>query len=177
MQVEIVKQYAVISLDKPPVNSMNAEFWSQLHKAFTTLPKGTRAVIFKSNLQKDLFTAGNDINELYAPKTSKAKYSAFWALSNQTLALIYGSNLITICCINGYCPAGGLALGLCCDYRISTQNAVMGLNEVQLGIPVPKYWVKLLTTIIGHKAESMVFFAQMVSGKEALNIGINQNQL
>ncbi len=33
-----------------------------------------RGVIFCSGLRRDVFTAGNDINELYAPLTSKERY-------------------------------------------------------------------------------------------------------
>lgn len=33
-----------------------------------------RGIIFSSGLRRDVFTAGNDINELYAPLTSKERY-------------------------------------------------------------------------------------------------------
>ena len=32
-----------------------------------------RGVIFASGLDRDVFTAGNDIKELYAPRTSEAR--------------------------------------------------------------------------------------------------------
>jgi hypothetical protein len=34
-----------------------------------------RGVIFASGLQREVFTAGNDIKELYAPKTSIARHA------------------------------------------------------------------------------------------------------
>ena len=33
-----------------------------------------RGVVFCSGLKRDVFTAGNDINELYAPLTSLERY-------------------------------------------------------------------------------------------------------
>lgn len=31
-------------------------------------------------------------------------------------------------------------MAMCCDHRVMTVNGSIGLNEVQLGIAVPKYW-------------------------------------
>lgn len=55
------------------------------------------------------------------------------------------SRLATLAAIRGACPAGGCAISLCCDARIMTAgNGTIGLNEVALGIPVPKYWVQVM---------------------------------
>ena len=35
-------------------------------------------VIFASGLRRSVFTAGNDIAELYAPKTTWKRYREFW---------------------------------------------------------------------------------------------------
>jgi 3,2-trans-enoyl-CoA isomerase len=116
---------------------------------------------------------GNDLLELHAPKTTQDRYIEFWTLSNQFLADLYNSRLITICLINGNCPAGGCVLSLCCDYRIASVDALMGLNETALGIPVPEYWVKLLCTVVGQgKADKMVQFAQMIPAQIGIKIGM-----
>jgi len=78
-----------------------------------------------------------------------------------------------VCAIDGYCPAGGTCLAMCCDVRVATENVVMGLNEVQLGISVPFLWTKLMATLIGHgKMEKLVQFATMVPSKEGVKIGL-----
>lgn len=63
---------AIIRLAKEPVNSMNTPFWQQLTDHITALEndKSCRAVIFLSDVKKNVFTAGNDLNELYAPRSS-----------------------------------------------------------------------------------------------------------
>ena len=48
----------------------------------------------------------------------------------------------------------------------------MGLNEVAIGISVPGYWIKLMTSIIGQgKADKMCQYARMIGADEALKIG------
>jgi enoyl-CoA hydratase/carnithine racemase len=97
----------------------------------------------------------------------------FWKISNQFLGNLYVSRLVTIAGIRGACPAGGCCLALCCDYRILTDPGYIGLNEVALGISVPKYWGRLMERVIGSgKAEKLLQFAQLVKAKQALDIGL-----
>lgn len=63
-------------LCREPVNTMNLAFWRQLAAVLDELEgdPAVRGAIFCSGLKRDVFTAGNDINELYAPLTSHARY-------------------------------------------------------------------------------------------------------
>jgi len=76
LRVEVKSNYAIINLQREPVNTMNLAMWEQLMAALDSLETNpeVRGVIFQSGLQRDVFTAGNDILELYAPKTSKERY-------------------------------------------------------------------------------------------------------
>jgi 3,2-trans-enoyl-CoA isomerase len=175
IKTTIKNQYAIITLQKEPVNSMNLEFWLVLQKEFQALESNPtiRGVLFKSGLERDIFTAGNDLNELYAPKTSESRFIEFWMVQNQFLAHLSKSKLVTVAALNGACPAGGTALGLACDFRIACADTMMGLNETALGISVPPYWVKLMVSVIGQgKTDKLVQFAQMVPAKECLQIGL-----
>jgi 3,2-trans-enoyl-CoA isomerase len=175
VQQEIKGNYVILSIKRDPVNSMNLDVWIELQETldeFESNPK-IRGIIFSSGLDRNIFTAGNDLMELYAPKTNAERYAKFWTLSNQFLANLYSSPLVTVSAINGACPAGGCALSLCCDYRVATEDATMGLNETALGIPVPQYWVRLLGTIVGPAvADKMAQFAQMIPAKQGLKMGL-----
>jgi 3,2-trans-enoyl-CoA isomerase len=104
----IKDSFAVLTIKREPVNSMNLDLWEQLLEALDECEKDpkTRGIIITSGLQKSLFTAGNDLMELYAPKTSEKRYTKFWKTSNICLARIYESPLVTVAAIDGYCPAG-----------------------------------------------------------------------
>ncbi|KAK9759430.1 hypothetical protein K7432_017628 [Basidiobolus ranarum] len=167
--------YAVITIQREPVNSMNMDVWIQLLSTLDELesnPK-VRGIIFHSGLSRPIFTAGNDLFELYAPKTSKERYTQFWKVSNQFLARLYRSKLVTISAIRGACPAGGCCLSMCCDYRVMSEDGYIGLNEVALGISVPSIWIKLMSSIIGQgKADKILQFAVLLNTKQAKEIGL-----
>ena len=167
--------YAIVSLCKEPANTLDFNLWRQLADAVQELEQDTsvRGIIIASGLKRDIFSAGNDIMALYAPKTSKEAYKKFWVTQNQFLARLYRSPLVTIAAIRGACPAGGCAISMCCDLRIMTEQGHIGLNEVALGISVPAMWAVLMSTTIGQgKAEQMLEVAKLVSPQEALQIGL-----
>ena len=86
---------------------------------------------------------------------------------------VYKSRLATISAIKGACPAGGCALSICCDERLMTEKGHIGLNEVALGIAVPKYWAQLLVNIVGYpKAQQMCLNASLLSPQQALSHGL-----
>ena len=165
---------AIVSLHREPVNSMNTAVWTALLTTLDELeanPK-VRGIVFKSTLKRNVFTAGNDLSELYAPRTTLAQYSNFWVISNIFLARLYTSPLFTVAAVKGACPAGGCCLAMCCDFRIVTEDASLGLNEVAIGITVPANWIKVMIGIIGQgKTDKLTQYARSVGGEEALKIG------
>ncbi|KAJ3017722.1 hypothetical protein HKX48_003414 [Thoreauomyces humboldtii] len=167
--------FAFLSIKREPVNSMDHDLWVQLQSHLTQLeedPK-VRGVVFHSGLARPVFTAGNDLGELYAKNTTRTRYIEFWRVSNTFLANLSKSPLLTVAAVKGACPAGGTCLAMACDYRIISENGSMGLNEVAIGIPVPRMWVKLMATIVGQgRADKMCQFGRMISAKEALVVGL-----
>ncbi len=111
--------------------------------------------------------------ELYAPATSSSRYATFWRVSNVFLARLHCSRLATIAAIRGACPAGGCCLSLCCDHRVMTSKGAIGLNEVLLGIPVPKYWGLLMSRVTGlGTADKVLQRGTMLSPIEAQRVGL-----
>lgn len=161
--------YVILSMNKEPVNSLNLAMWQQLEATLDRLEAdpSVRGLIITTGLKRDVFTAGNDLLELYAPKTSEARYTDFWITSNRFLAKLYKSRLSTVAAIRGACPAGGCMMAMVCDHRIMSSVGAIGLNEVQLGILVPKYWGLLMARLIGLKAaEKLLTVGKMVTPQE-----------
>ena len=143
---------AIVSLHHEPVNSMNTAFWTALLKTLSELEANSkvRGIVFTSTLKRNVFTAGDDLAELYAPRTSLVQYINFWVISNTFLARLYTTPLLTIAAVKGACPAAGFCLAMCCDFRIVTQDASMGLNEVAIGLSVPGNWIKVMISIMAE---------------------------
>lgn len=172
LQVEVKPPgYAVVLMKKDPVNTLDTGMWQDLSDCLKLLEQNAsvKGLVLASAVPRDVFSAGNDLNELYAPVTSFEKYSNFWILQNRFMANLYKSHLITVAAIKGACPAGGCAISLCCDFRIMTKQGSIGLNEVLLGIPVPKFWADLMGRVVGvATAERLTLNGKFLSPSEAL---------
>ena len=83
--------YALVTMAREPVNTLTLALWQQLAQAVRQCEKdpSIRGIIIASGLQRDIFTAGNDIVSLYAPKSSREQYGKFWVVQNQFLASLY----------------------------------------------------------------------------------------
>lgn len=166
---------AVLTLTKEPVNSLDMAAWQALDDALAALEADSTvsAVVLASGLSRDVFSAGNDLAELYAPGTTYERYAAFWRTQNAFLVRLYRSRLATVAAIRGACPAGGCIISLCCDVRLMTPEGMIGLNEVQLGIPVPKFWGAVMVAIIGgHASEELLLAGHMASPQQAKALGL-----
>lgn len=169
--------YAIITLQREPVNSLDLVTYTALLKALDSLEAdpSMRGVIIQSGLKRDVFCAGNDLLELYAPATTAARYRDFWVTSNTFLARLHQSRLATIATIQGACPAAGCVLAMCCEHRLMTSAAAgaIGLNEVAVGIPVPLIWCTLMRSVIGNRAaERLLLTGRMLTSREALEVGL-----
>ena len=71
-----------------------------------------RGVIFTSGLAREIFTAGNDIAELYAPKTSLELYTEFWTVATTFLARLLRSPLVTVSVVQGVHGSSAFIVGL-----------------------------------------------------------------
>lgn len=166
---------ALLTLAKEPVNSMDTAMWLGLHAALRTVEAdaSVNALIITSGLAKDVFTAGNDLGELYAPRTSAARYRTFWVAQSAFLRDLLTSRLATVAAVRGACPAGGCMLAMCCDVRLMTPDGGMGLNEVALGIPVPRFWAARMAQLIGQRAaDDLVLNGRMIGAAEAARLGL-----
>lgn len=73
------RPWALVTIKKDPVNSFDRELWAALGDALRNLEadSSVRGVVLASGLEKDVFTAGNDLKELYAPNTSEQRLELF----------------------------------------------------------------------------------------------------
>ncbi|MCM3653335.1 enoyl-CoA hydratase/isomerase family protein [Metabacillus litoralis] len=79
----------------------------------------------------------------------------------------------TIAMINGYALGGGCELALACDIRIASENAKLGLPELNLGIIPGAGGTQRLARLIGKgKAIELILTGKIVSASEAKDLGL-----
>ena len=79
----------------------------------------------------------------------------------------------TIAAMSGPALGGGLELALACDFRIASEDAVMGLSEVRLGIMPGAGGTQRLARLVGvARAKEMVLTGRRIDARRALDIGL-----
>ncbi|KAK5856807.1 hypothetical protein PBY51_008377 [Eleginops maclovinus] len=165
---------AVLHMQSPPVNSLSLEFLTELCISVEKLEmdKSCRGLIITSG-QPKVFSAGLDIMEMYGK--SPEHCGAFWRAVQEMWLKLYSSNMVTIAAINGSSPAGGCLMAMTCDHRIMADNPrySIGLNETQLGIVAPFWFMDTMTNTVGQRTTEMALqLGLLYNPAEALKIGL-----
>jgi len=94
----------------------------------------------------------------------------------RVLAAIENMEKPVIATLYGYCLGGGLELPLACHFRLAaSQGAKIGLPEMDLGTVPAWGGTARLTRCVGRaNALDMILRGKMISGPEALRIGLVQ---
>jgi enoyl-CoA hydratase/carnithine racemase len=80
---------------------------------------------------------------------------------------------ITIAAIEGYALGGGLALALACDWRVLAEDAVIGVPEIGLGIPLTWGTLPRLIALIGPaRTKRLTILCERIKASEALQMGL-----
>jgi enoyl-CoA hydratase len=163
----------VLFINRPAVlNALNRATLAEIDdvaRRFVDDPE-QRALIVTGSGEKS-FISGADINELAVLDPRGAEdISRF---GQRVLDRLEGSPKPVIAAVNGYAFGGGCELALACHMRIASENAVMGLPEVSLGI-IPGYGgTQRLPRIIGPgRALELMLSGGRVKADEAYRIGL-----
>jgi enoyl-CoA hydratase/carnithine racemase len=75
--------------------------------------------------------------------------------------------------IQGYCIGGGLAISLCCDLRIASDNSRFGVPAAKLGLGYAYPGIKRLADVVGPAFAKEIFFtARQFDAQEAAQMGL-----
>ncbi len=131
---------AVVTLDDGRANAMSSAVVQGLEAALDRAEAdGARAVVVAGRPGR--FCAGFDLAEMTASLESMRDLvvaGARWMLR------LYGFGAPTVAACTGHALAGGALTLLSCDVRVGADvPAKIGLNEVAIGMPLPKFAVEL----------------------------------
>ena len=163
----------ILFVDRPKVlNAINRETLAEID-AFTRVfvaDDAQQALIVTGSGEKS-FIAGADINELAPLGSIEAEEVSRFGQS--VVDGLEASSKPVIAAINGYAFGGGFELALGCHMRLASENAVMGLPEVGLGI-IPGYGgTQRLPRLVGPGiAAELIMSGRRVKADEAEKLGI-----
>src|SRR6266540_1563558 len=166
---------AWITLNRPDVLNvinmqMRDDLWDIMH-AIRDDPD-VRVVIFKGAGER-AFSAGADISEF---GTAPSYVDARRARRERDLwGFMLSLDKILIAAIHGFALGAGIELPMCCDFRIASEDARLGLPEVGLGyIPSAGGTQTLPRHLPPGVAMHMVFTGDPIDAQAAYRYGLVQ---
>ena len=162
---EVVDSVALLTVDNPPVNPLSEGVRNGLYEGVAKAEEDESVVGVVLTGKGRAFIAGADISEFGGNPSGHSLNEVFKSLEYCKKPLVAAINGITL--------GGGLETALCCNYRIASNNAFVGLPEVNLGLLPGGGGTQRLPRLVGpSEALKMMLTGAHVPAKKALDMGI-----
>lgn len=163
---EVQESVAVLRIDNPPVNHLNANIIISLNEQIDKAENDSniKAVVVTGSSRA--FMTSMEGKELSDPVTHFAQYKV-------CLQKIEQSEKVYIAALNGIAIGVGLELALVCDYRIASPLAPVGMVQAKMGIIPGCGGTLLLPRLIGtQNAINLLVSGRQVLAMKAKEMGI-----
>jgi enoyl-CoA hydratase len=165
---------ARLTLDNPPLNLVTRELLEALEVALATLeaadPGDLRAVVVTGAGDR-AFSAGSHVGDFENQRgpAGRARHELESGVARRLAEL----PMPTIAAIEGNALGGGLELALCCDLRVASEGAKLGLPEVRLAVTPGAGGTQRLPRVVGAaQAKRLILTGAVLTAREAESIGL-----
>jgi enoyl-CoA hydratase len=163
---------ALVELDNPPLNLVTAAMTERLGAALDRVAAdaGVRAVVVTGAGER-AFCAGSDVKEFerLAGRVAERKL----LLEKLVYRKLAELRVPTIAAIEGDALGGGLELALCCDLRVASARARLGMPEVRLGVIPGSGGTQRLPRVVGPaRAKELILVGDLLGAEAAGRIGL-----
>jgi enoyl-CoA hydratase/carnithine racemase len=167
---EFQDHIAILRLNNGPTNPISSKMVDELSQALVTLKGTARGMVLCGGDQ--FFSVGFDLPEVL--KFDRPTMGNFLERFNRLCLDLFTAPFPTVCALSGHAVAGGNILALACDYRYAiSEEKKIGLNELQLGLPVPYLADMILRHTIGNRyASQMLYSGEFMAFSDAKIIGL-----
>ena len=163
---------AVVTISRPPANALSQGLIKEINTMLDDVEHddAVRAILLHG--EGKFFSAGADIKE-FTSVTSGEQFASFAKNGQVVFERMETFSKPIIAAIHGAALGGGLELAMGCHMRFVTENAKLGLPELQLGIIPGFAGTQRLPRYVGMaKAAEMMFTSEPISGIEAVQWGL-----
>jgi len=163
---------AHLELVNPPLNLFTGALVLELRDALDRLERAddVRAVVVSGRGER-AFSAGSHVGEFedQAGEAGRDRHK----LDQDVWRHLADLPMPTIAAIEGHCLGGGLELALCCDIRIASETAKLGLPEVRLAVIPGSGGTQRLPRVVGAtRAKELILTGRRLTAAEAEAIGL-----
>lgn len=177
VRLEITDRIATVTLDRPPVNALDADAFREIAQIFTDLGRSKEAsvVIFTAPGQK-IFCAGVDLKDSARRHAGQLLEGDTvidlvdpGAVPRQCFEAIRNCPLPVIGAINGKTIGAGVALAASCDLLIASETATFSVPEITVGVlGGGRHMQRLVGT---HKMRRAFFTGKPLPASELYRLG------
>lgn len=165
-------QITHLELANPPLNLFTEALVLDLREALRAIETAddVRAVVVSGRGER-AFSAGSHVGEFedQAGEAGRERHQLDQDVWRQLAEL----PMPTIAAIEGHCLGGGLELALCCDIRIASETANIGLPEVRLAVIPGSGGTQRLPRVVGAtRAKELILTGRRLKAAEAEAIGL-----
>ena len=171
---EVEDGIGTLTINRPEtLNALDIPSLLEMEKAIEEVIKDNSIrVLVITGAGDKAFIAGGDIADLNSRHAIAHRYE-FAAVIHRIFNKVESMEKPTIAAINGYALGGGTELLCACDLRIASDNARIGVPEINLGIFPGSGGTQRLPLLVGpSKALEYMIFATKVPAAECLRVGL-----
>ena len=170
IRCEVQDYIALVTMDRPPVNAVNAQFLDDMMLVFDTLSDRDDVRVAILTGAGRTFCAGADIKERAGQERQPGDIWQHSRKAREAFHSLVECKVPVIAAVNGAALGAGLAIVASCDLLIASEQAVLGLPEINVGLlGGGRHAMRLF----GHsKARRLMFTGQRLSGPELYRLGV-----
>ncbi|MGM0874837.1 MAG: enoyl-CoA hydratase [Bacillota bacterium] len=163
---------ADVTINHAPANALSTNVLKELTTVLNQLENDQDVRVIILHGEGRFFSAGADIKEFVGVPSSQ-EFIALAEKGQQLFERIETFHKPIIAAIHGAALGGGLELAMSCHLRLVTEDAKLGLPELQLGI-IPGFGgTQRLPKYVGPgRALEMMLTSEPISGTEAVKLGL-----
>ncbi len=172
LTLEKKKDYVVMTLDRGKSNPMNFQMLTEIIQTLKDLKHDSVVKGLIITGKENFYSAGLDLPEIITYDREKTR--DFWRGFMELISELVSFPKPLVASITGHAPAGGCIVAISCDYRVMAEgNYKIGLNEVPVGIIVPRHVYDLYAFWLGsHNAYQFLLEGKLMNPQKALEAGL-----
>jgi enoyl-CoA hydratase len=172
LKLQVENHIATITIQRPPANALSTAVLKELSSLLNEIETNDNVRVIVLHGEGRFFSAGADIKEFTSLQNGD-EFAKLAEFGQQLFERMENFPKPIIAAIHGAALGGGLELAMACHIRLVTENAKLGLPELQLGIIPGFAGTQRLPRFVGTaKACEMLLTSEPISGTEAVSLGL-----
>jgi enoyl-CoA hydratase/carnithine racemase len=170
VRCDVADFIAVVTLDRPPVNALDQQLLDEVMRVFDALSDrdDVRVAILTGAGRN--FCAGADIKARLERAPAAGDFWQNSRRAREAFHSILECRVPVIAAINGPALGAGLAIAASCDILVASEDAVLGLPEINVGLlGGGRHTMRLFPH---SKTRRMMLTGQRIAGPELYRLGV-----